>query len=155
MKRRRWMPSREALARELAGLPDLTRADLLGRFRALYGQDPPRQISRPLLVLAVGYRMQERVFGGLKPKVRHALARAAKDIAAGRHVAPSHTPRPGTRLVREWQGVTYEAILLEDGVLFRGERYASLSQIARIITGTRWSGPLFFGLRRQGKERER
>jgi hypothetical protein len=152
MKRRAFATSREALAQDLASLSELSRQELVDRFRSLYGRDPPRQISRPLLVLAVGYRMQEKIFGGLKPKARRLLARATDDIAAGQPVtAPRRKIKSGTRLLREWRGVTHEAIMVDDGVLFRGQRYRSLSEVARVITGTRWSGPLFFGLRAVAK----
>ena len=61
---------------------------------------------------------------------------------------PATSVKPGTRLLREWHGVTYEVTVTEDGVLFKGKKYQSLSEVARIITGTKWSGPLFFGLRK-------
>lgn len=79
---------------------------------------------------------------------RRQLARAAEQISAGRPLsAPPTAIKPGTRLLREWQGVTHEVIVLEDGIQYRGETWASLSAVARAITGTRWSGPLFFGLK--------
>src|SRR5579883_999593 len=148
MKRRR-LAYAAGLASTLASLPALPREELLERWRALYGAEPPRKISRPILVRAIAYRMQEQIYGGLSPLTRRALARAAEAAAAGKPVTgdPSPRLRPGTRLIREWQGVTYEAIVSDDGVLFRGERYRSLSEIARVITGARWSGPRFFGLR--------
>jgi hypothetical protein len=92
--------------------------------------------------------MQEQVLGDLKPATRRRIARAADDIAAGR--APSKSPstiKAGTRLLREWQGVVHEVIVLEDGFRYRGRTWRSLSAVAREITGTRWSGPLFFGLK--------
>jgi hypothetical protein len=100
------------------------------------------------MIRAVAYRMQEQALGGLCPATRRRLARAAKERADGR--APSAPPsaiKPGTRLLREWQGVTHEVIMLEDGVRYRGETWRSLSAVAREITGVRWSGPLFFGLK--------
>jgi hypothetical protein len=143
----------ERLARDLAGLPHLDRHALKQRWKELYGIEPPSHIRRPLMVQAIAYRMQEKVLGGLKPHVRRLLSRVADDVAAGRAVVPpsSRKIKTGTRLLREWQGVTHEVIVLEDGILFRGERYGSLSEVARLITGARWSGPLFFGLK--GKSR--
>lgn len=137
------------LARELASLPHLHREDLLDRWRALYGTPPPAKISRPILIRAIAYRLQEQVFGGLKPATRRLLQRVAKEARAGGTVAaaPVRVLKPGTRLLREWQGVTHEVIVLEDGVLFRGKRHRSLSEVARVITGSRWSGPRFFGMR--------
>ena len=141
---------REAdLDEQLARLPTLDREELLVRWCDLYGRDAPAQISRPILIRAIAYRMQEQACGGLKPAVRRLLARVADDAGAGRPIAPSATIalKPGTRLLREWQGATHEVIVLEDGALFRGQRYRSLSEVARLITGSRWSGPRFFGLK--------
>ena len=137
------------LAADLASLPRLGREELLDRWRVLYGTAPPSHISRPILVRAIAYRLQERVLGGLKPATRRLLERVAEETRAGGTVtvAPIRVLKPGTRLLREWQGVTHEVIVLEDGVLFRGKRHRSLSEVARAITGSCWSGPRFFGLR--------
>jgi len=144
---------REDLAGELVKLPTLERAELQARWRALYGREAPRQISRPILIRAIAYRMQEQVLGGLKPATRRLLDKVADDLAAGRPIAAApEGPKPGTRLLREWRGKTYEVLVLEDGVLFRGQRYGSLSEVARVITGSRWSGPRFFGLSSSGME---
>lgn len=139
----------ERLARELAGLPHLDRWELLERWRVLYGTAPPSHISRPILVRAIAYRMQEQVFGGLKPATRRLLQRVAEEIRAGKPITSVQSPtlKPGTRLLREWNRTTHEVIVLEDGVLFRGKHHRSLSEVARLITGSRWSGPRFFGLR--------
>lgn len=137
-----------ALAEELAALPDLPLDALKRRWRDLYGAPPPSRLGRALLVRAIAYRMQEQAFGSLRPVTRRRLDRAAEEIGAGRTPsAPPATIKPGTRLLREWQGVTHEVIVMEDGVQYRGETWASLSAVAREITGTRWSGPLFFGLK--------
>jgi hypothetical protein len=137
------------LASALASLPTLDRAELLERWRTLYGKSAPPHISRPILVRAVAYRMQEQVFGGLKPATRRLLQRVAEEIRSGRPLTSVQSPtlKPGTRLLREWNGITYEVIVLEDGVLFRGKRHRSLSEVARLVTGSRWSGPRFFGLK--------
>ena len=118
------------------------------RWRALYGSLPPSRLGRALMIRAIAYRMQEQALGGLGQATRRRLARAAAEVGAGR--APSPPPsaiKPGTRLLREWQGVVHEVIVLENGVRYRGETWNSLSAVARAITGTRWSGPLFFGLK--------
>jgi hypothetical protein len=136
------------LAADLVSLPLLGRGELLDRWCVLYGTAPPSHISRPILIRAIGYRMQERVLGGLKPATRRLLQRVAEEArAGGRVMATPRVLKPGTRLLREWQGVTHEVIVLENGVLFRGKRHRSLSEVARTITGSRWSGPRFFGLR--------
>jgi len=137
-----------ALAEELAALPNMPLDHLKRRWRDLYGAPPPSRLGRALMVRAIAYRMQEQAFGGLRPVTRRRLARAAEELGAGRVPSvPPATIKPGTRLLREWQGVTHEVIVLEDAVQYRGETWASLSAVAREITGTRWSGPLFFGLK--------
>lgn len=148
MARRATHGAAEDLSRDLAALPDLPLDALKERWQTLYGSPPPSGLGRALMVRAIAYRMQELALGGLWPVTRRRLARAAGDIGAGR--APSAPPaviKPGTRLLREWQGVTHEVIVVESGVRYRGEAWASLSAVAREITGTRWSGPLFFGLK--------
>jgi hypothetical protein len=105
-------------------------------------------MSRLLLLRALAYRIQEQALGGLDRATRRRLDRAARDLAAGRAVARLVPKiKPGTRLLREWQGVVHEVIVLERGVQYRGETWPSLSAVAREITGTRWSGPRFFGLK--------
>lgn len=98
--------------------------------------------------------MQENALGALKPSVCRQLMQAANNTATSRPL-PGHVslrPKAGTVLVRDWGGVTHQAKVLEDGILFRSKRYKSLSEVARVITGSRWSGPLFFGLKIRAKE---
>lgn len=137
------------LASALASLPTLDREELLERWRTLYGKPAPSHISRSILVRAIAYRMQEQVYGGLKPATRRLLQRVAEELRSGKPVTsvPSHTLKPGTRLLREWNGASHEVIVIEDGILFHGKRHRSLSEVARLITGSRWSGPRFFGLK--------
>jgi hypothetical protein len=139
----------ERLASDLATLSGVDFDALKDRWRGLYGSEPPSGIWRSLLVRAVAYKLQERALGGLKPATRRWLTRAADNIAAGRAWAPQAAVRvkSGTRLLREWKGVTHEVTIIEGGVLYRGQQYGSLSEVARVITGSRWSGPLFFGLK--------
>jgi hypothetical protein len=134
------------LKTELAKLTELDRAELMERWRTLYDREPPASISRPLLLHAVAYRMQEKTLSGLKPYTRRLLAQGAAD---GKAPMPATNVKTGTRLLREWHGVTYEVTVTDDGVLFKSKKYQSLSEVARIITGTKWSGPLFFGLRKK------
>src|SRR5271168_2682687 len=97
----------------------------------------------------VAYRMQELALGGLRPQRQRQLRQFAQhlnDSQEGR-VRPRPELKPGTRLVREWQGRTYEVLVLDDGLSWQGTSYRSLSALARKITGTAWSGPLFFGLK--------
>jgi hypothetical protein len=139
----------EKLAQELEDLRTRGDDELRERWRNLYGTEPPRKIHCSLLIPAIAYRMQENALSSLKPSVRRYLTRVAGNAADGRQTPsyPSSSPKPGTVLVRDWGGVTHQLKVLEDGILFRGKRYKSLSEVARVITGSRWSGPLFFGLK--------
>ena len=145
----------QKLAQDLKDLGTRGDEELKQRWRKLYGTEPPGKIHRSLLLAAIAYRMQENALGGLKPSAHRHLLRVAGNAADGRPAQgyPSLNPRPGTVLVRDWGGVTHQVKVLEDGILFRGKRYKSLSEVARVITGSRWSGPLFFGLKSAAKER--
>jgi DUF2924 family protein len=136
---------REALAR----LPLASRADLQAEWRRLYGTEPPARISRELLIAAVAYRLQEDARGGLRPEMHKKLRQIAEQVRRGEEPGLSPAPRlkPGTKILREWQGRTHEVLVGEDGFVWQQTRYRSLSQIARAITGTSWSGPVFFGLK--------
>ena len=134
----------------IASLANLDHAALKERWRVLQGGDPPRRLSRQLLLRALAHAMQEKVFGGLSPMVGQRLRRLAEELrATGRISSIGKQPvfKPGTRLIREWQGRTHEVIVLEHGFQWKGETYRSLSAIARAITGTRWNGHVFFGLK--------
>lgn len=147
---------REALAIELAKLPALKIEVLRGRWRELYGPERQMRVGRRLLVRAIAHRLQEQALGGLKPAIRRWLERAASDLAGGSVPGPPACKiLPGTRLLREWQGVTFEVLVVEDGVLFKGRHCRSLSEVARLITGSRWSGPLFFGLKAKNQPNAR
>ena len=146
-----------ALAHEIAALRQATPADLKERWRALYCTEPPRRISRDLLVRALAYRVQEKALGGLKPSTRRLLAKVAADASARRSIEVTPEPttlKPGTVLLREWHGTQHQVIVREDGIVFRGKPYKSLSEVAYRITGTKWSGPLFFGLKSNHQERD-
>ena len=144
----------EKLAQDLKDLEMRSVDELREHWRNLYGTEPPCKIHRSLLIPAIAYRMQENALGALKPSARRHLMRVAGTAPDGRQAPgyPSHGPKPGTVLVRDWGGVTHQVKVLEDGILLRGKRYKSLSEVARVITGARWSGPLFFGLKSATKE---
>jgi hypothetical protein len=109
-----------------------------------FGAAPPPRTSRSLMLRAVAYKVQENALGG--------LSAAARRLLSGKVPAPVQRRRraiaPGTVLIREWQGTAHQVTVTEGGVLYRGQRYRSLSEVARLITGARWSGPRFFGLQR-------
>jgi hypothetical protein len=144
----------EKLAQELKELEARGDDELKDRWRSLYGTKPPQKIHRSLLIAAVAHRMQENALGALNSSVRRHLMQVANNPATpdSRRTSRALRPRVGTVLVRDWGGVTHQAKVLEDGILFRSKRYKSLSEVARLITGSRWSGPLFFGLRSAAKE---
>jgi len=139
--------TREALSR----LPKLDIHELREEWCFLYKADASPHLSRELLIRAVAYRMQEVALGGLRPEPQRQLRQIAQELKqtgeAGKRFRPQL--RSGTRLLREWQGRTYEVVVLDDGFSWRGMQYRSLSAIARKITGTAWSGPLFFGLKQK------
>ena len=141
----------EALEREIAELPNLNLAQLRAKWRERLKQPPPNHVRKQLLVPILAYKLQEQAYGGLKRETRRHLEK----LAAAYQRNPSRAPRiqgsqrikPGTRLLREWDGRTHQVTVVEGGFEYEGQRYRSLSVIAREITGTRWSGPLFFGLK--------
>jgi hypothetical protein len=134
----------KAVAGEIAALETLNRDTLVDRWRAAFGHAPPPRLSRPLMVKALAYEIQVKAYGGLSSRTARVLKAAARPTAGD--TAASHAPAIGARLVREWNGVLHEVEVLAEGYLWRGERHRSLSAIARAITGTKWSGPRFFGV---------
>ncbi len=135
--------SNAGCAREIAGLCGLSRADLVELWIGLHGSPPLKTMTESLLALGIAYEMQVRQIGGLTPSERKALGA----LARGRSNSSPGLLKAGTRIYRSWRGITQEILVLESGYSWRGKSYASLSQVARAITGTRWSGPRFFGLR--------
>ncbi len=142
-------PSSEDLSKKLAALADLDAVGLRAEWRRLYRSHPPLHIRRDLLVLAIAWKLQEKVHGGLTGAQKRKLAGIAEDLRKNGDLSgsPAIRMKPGMRLVREWRGETHDVLVLEDGFEWNGERRPSLSAIAREITGTHWSGPRFFGLK--------
>lgn len=139
----------QVLAR-LAALKDMTVVELKAQWQALIGTPAPNN-SRSFLEQRIAYRIQELTWGGLaKPAAK--LLDALADEVEGKKVRQSvisdpRNPVIGTRLVREWDGAEHVITVMRDGFNWQGRRYKSLSSIARDITGTRWNGYRFFGLR--------
>jgi len=125
-------------------------------WQRLYRATPPTRLSRDLQMRGAAYKIQEQIHGGLSPSTRRMLRSlgGCADQPGRSRAAPAIILKPGTTLVREWHQHAHTVSVLEDGFEYRGERYRSLSQIARQITGVHWSGPLFFGIskRRQAVE---
>src|SRR5690349_7360930 len=136
---------REALTR----LPKLELRELRQQWRALYKAEASPHLSRELLVRAVAYRLQEVALGGLRPEPQRRLRQFVQEFREIGESRPRARPelKPGTWLIREWRGRTYEVLAVDDGFSWQGTHYHSLSAVARKITGTPWSGPLFFGLK--------
>lgn len=129
---------------ETASTPELRRL-----WTEAYGRPTPPHMSRGLLLLSLAYRVQERAFGGLSEITRKKLLKIAADLEQDPNCLEPKGPRikPGTRLLKEWKGEAHEVTVQPEGYTYRNKCYGSLSEIARLITGTRWSGPLFFGLK--------
>ena len=124
------------------------------RWASAFGIEPLPRLSRELLVRGIAHRIQEKARGGLAKKLLRKLETIARGGGALRAGSRTSTPT-GTRLVREWQGQMHEVKVLNDGFLWNCRVFRSLSEIARQITGTQWSGPRFFGVKGKGQGRSR
>ena len=144
----------ETIDHEIRNLIGASRRRLKQTWRSLYGTKAPERMSEDHLKRAIAYRLQERVFGGLSSATRRLLERVTGDDSTqrpGRGRSKTRV-RPGTLLVREWHGKTHQVTVVENGVVYRDRSYRSLSEVAHLITGVPWSGPLFFGLKGTRKE---
>jgi Protein of unknown function (DUF2924) len=143
------MPTKGHVTSRLAELPNLCKSDLRAEWQRLFGRPAPDALRKDLMVRVLAYRIQEWHFGNLKPATSKRLQQIAKACAAHPRAPLSDLPafKSGTRLVRAWNGKPHVVTVIEDGFEYAGSCYSSLSRVARLITGTRWSGPLFFGLR--------
>ncbi len=132
------------LGAELAGLTMMSIDDLRSRWRMQTGKPAPAGFSKDLIARALAYRLQEQHLVGLDARDRRAVSMAARaEAGVIQHL------KVGSVIVREYQGVLHEVMVVPDGLCWRGRTYTSLSTIAELITGTRWNGPRFFGLRRR------
>ena len=143
----------DSVLASIAALASMPTPALKERWRELFQSDPP-PFNRHFLVSRLTYRIQELAYGGVTPTVTTRLeAIAADEKYVEREAAQKRIvdrPVVGTKLVREWQGVEHTVTVTERGFEYRGRPFKSLSAVANAITGTRWSGPTFFGLRAQG-----
>ena len=145
----------DQLASSLAQLRELSPKELREQWQGCFGAAPPPKLRASLIIQALAYRLQEQALGGLKPATVRLLERIADEAAAHRAVSLPQAKvrlRPGTVLIREWRGAQHQVTVLKDGFLYRAQRFRSLSEVARTITGSRWSGPRFFGLKSPRQE---
>lgn len=126
---------------DLAEIERATRDKLLAQWTALFGRPPPAKTGQRLMTRLIAYELQARTEGGLAP----ALRRRLDELATGR--ASSKTVSPGSQLVREWNGESHVVDVEEGGFRWKGQVFRSLTGVADAITGAKWSGPRFFGLR--------
>jgi hypothetical protein len=140
----------DKLSAQIATLPSLNKAQLLAIWAENFSKDPPPNLRKELMVPILAYRMQEKEFGGLSHAARRRLREIADSLKTEKpsQERSDSAPQTGTRLLRMWRGEMHEVIATGSGYQYRDQTYSSLSRIAREITGTQWSGPLFFGVRK-------
>lgn len=138
----------ERVRADIEALDGMDLAELRATWKKLYRTEAPRFFRRELLIRACAYQIQAKAYGGLSPKTRRRLLKIAAEAEQGNFTtagAPRRL-RPGTRLVRSYGGKTHTVEVLGDGFAYNGKRFRTLSGIATAITGTHWSGAVFFGL---------
>jgi hypothetical protein len=136
---------------EISRLRGLELPDLRAVWEKHHGAIVPRTLRREMLIRSILWQIQAKTFGGLKPAIRKYLLEVANATHSKTSVAPAPPIRirPGTKLIRVWQNRTHTVTALDEGFEWQGKRYRSLSRIARSITGTRWNGLIFFGVKRK------
>ena len=137
------------ITEQIQRLPTLRRDQLVPIWNEHFQAPAPTTLRKELMVPLLSYRIQERLHGGLSLNARNRL----RQIAAGLPKGPRSSkqvvaPQEGTRILRQWHGEMHEVRCTDDGLFYRGEKYTSLSKIAILITGTKWSGPAFFGVKK-------
>ena len=138
------------LEQQLAELAGMSPAQLRARWRECWRKPAP-DIGPDLLRRGIAWKLQARVHGDLPGHIKRELERAADRLRRGEELVSSSRPslKPGTRLVQSWNGKVHHVLVLDDGFEYDGRRFSSLTQIATAITGTHWSGPSFFGLKKR------
>ena len=138
-----------SLASALAAIATMTHTELHLTWRRHYRAVPPKKMGRDILELGLAWKIQENKLGGLGAAVKRQIAELAKTMQMKSDLAKPRaiSLKPGSRLLRTWEGVTHEVMVVDDGFIWSGKMWRSLSVIAREITGTHWSGPRFFGLK--------
>ena len=143
----------KSVVAQVVELDHLPMNTLRAKWQTLFGTEPPDTRNKRQLTIRLAYRIQELAFGGLSREAREKLEKLAGMSASGidgSSVARDpDKPVPGTKFIREWQGAKVEVTALEEGFEYAGKNYRSLTAVATEITGTKWNGPDFFGLRRR------
>jgi hypothetical protein len=139
----------DSIEQQLDSLTKMSNTKLESLWQQLFKSEPPTKIRKTLLRRVIAYRLQEQQFGGLSNAPLRRLRQLANALEVDPNATVSTRPpmKPGTRLVREWKQQVHTVEVDTEGYQYKGTRYDSLSEIARLITGTRWSGPLFFGVK--------
>src|SRR5260370_27876937 len=139
-----------ALETEIGRLPALSLLELRTRWETLFGHPAPKSLRRNFLARAVAYQMQVEAYGGLSVATKGRLRESASAIRNGdaNAVLGSSRIKPGTQMIRQWQGTTHTVTALVEGFEWNGRTYKSLSAVANAITGTNWNGFAFFGIKR-------
>jgi hypothetical protein len=149
-------PIDPAVEDELDRLATMPIAQLRVRYREVFRTELPKAFGPDLLRRSIAHRIQEKAYGGLSRSTQRLLDQMIKAYAAkpgGKIVQPRRI-KPGSVLVREWKGKSHRVTVLADGFVYDGDPYSNLSEIAGLITGTRWNGPRFFGLRAKTQEND-
>jgi hypothetical protein len=146
----------DTIDQRLADLPSLSKTAIRELWKRLFSTPPPPQLRRRLMIPILAYRLQEQAFGPLRAASRGRLCQLARAFENNSDAAVSSIPsiRTGTRLVRQWGDQVHLVNVENNGYEYQGARYQSLSEIARLITGTHWSGPLFFGIKSDQTKRK-
>ena len=148
------LPDRKSLDAEIARLRDLGVSELRSRWHTVFGRQSPPHLPRHLLFRVLAYRLQADQLGDLDAETVRLLDRSGSPEKAGQRAVSmgqrTAELRPGTMLGREWNGQMHRVAVLTEGFAWNGKTYRSLTKVAFAITGTRWSGPKFFGLRDRG-----
>ena len=142
--------TKKDVIRQLDALNRMSMKELRQKWESLFGTDPGR-LGRSYLVRRLAYRIQELAFGGLSQETRNRLRNIATEKPKAKREATNL--QVGTRLLRDWRGERYEVVVQEDGFLYAGQTYRSLSAVARAITGSHRGGRRFFGLQPAGSRR--
>jgi hypothetical protein len=133
----------DTVEQRIASLHQLSTQQLRQLWMDAFESQVCPRLRKSLLVPVLAFRIQEQAAGSLRPQLRKRTSALIEDA----RIHSASTPKPETRLVREWRGKTHVVTVAENGYDYQGRHFDSLSKIARQITATRWSGPLFFGLR--------